>query len=444
MNKRRAVLLLLSVLTLIVYSQIGGVFSGSRDSLPDPEKIDGSALANVPPVADAIQAIQKRVKQNPRDAVSYTLLGELYIRQARETGDVSAYQRAEESLGRALELLPSYSPASSSLASVYYAQHEFRQALGLAEQVYENNPKNSQARIIMADSYLSLGDTQQAEAIYAELAQTNTTPPLLARIAYLEELKGNPDQALELIRRAAGEALDAGGTKENVAWYLLRVGDMYFNAGDIRESAKFYAGSLRIFDNYHLALAGLGKVRAAEGKYDEAITYYQRAVNIIPTPELLAALGDLYTITDQPAQAQLQYETVEYIGKLGALNQQVYNRQLANFYSDHDMNPKEALRLALAELEVRKDIYAYDAAAWAHYKNGHFEEAQALMDQALALGTRDAQLHFHAGMIALALGDEAQSRAYLEQALTINPHFSILYASEAQKTLQSLQNIESK
>jgi Tfp pilus assembly protein PilF len=42
-------------------------------------------------------------------------------------------------------------------------------------------------------------------------------------------------------------------------------------------------------------------------------------------------------------------------------------------------------------------------------------------------------------MIALKLGDETQARDYLERALSINPHFSILYAPEAQKTLKMLK-----
>jgi hypothetical protein len=43
-------------------------------------------------------------------------------------------------------------------------------------------------------------------------------------------------------------------------------------------------------------------------------------------------------------------------------------------------------------------------------------------------------------MISLKLGDKTEACAYLEQAITINPHFSILYADEAQKTLESLKS----
>jgi tetratricopeptide (TPR) repeat protein len=441
MNKRKAILLFFFILAILIYSRSNGSAVDAA-GLPDAEDINGDTLVNIPPVNDAIKSFQDRIRRNPKDAVSYTILGDLYIRQARETGDVSGYQRAEAALLQALDLFPGYAPAGALLASVYYARHDFNQALDLAEQVYESNPKNTSAQVIIGDAQLSLGNYQQAETIYQKLGKTDATPPVLARLAHLEELKGNPKEALHLLRRAAGDALRAGGTRESVAWYLLRVGDIYFNMGEIKDSGAYYEASLRVFENYHLALAGLGKVRAAQGKYDEAIDYYQRAINIVPQPDFLAALGDIYMLTNQTDEAQLQYKTVEYIGKLAALNEQIYNRQLANFYSGHDLHVKEALRLALAELESRKDIYGYDAAAWAYYKNGKFAEAQSLMDQAMALGTRDAYLYYHAGMIALKLGDEAQARDYLEQALTINPHFSVLYADEARTTLETLQAAE--
>jgi tetratricopeptide (TPR) repeat protein len=311
--------------------------------------------------------------------------------------------------------------------------------LDLAQSEYEKNPKNTQALVIVADAHLSLGNYQEAEAVYRQLNELGASPAVLARLAALEELRGNPDEGLALMRRAAGEALQEGGTREGVAWYILRVADMYFNMAQYQQAGAYYEAALRVFEDYPLALAGLGKVNAAQGNYEQAIAYYQQAVNIIPQPEYLAALGDLYALTDQPDQAQLQYETVEYIGKLAEINRQVYNRQLANFYSDHDLHIEQALQLALGELKTRKDIYGYDAAAWAHFRNGDYREAEVMMEQALALGTRDARLYFHAGMIALKLGNEAQASDYLERALAINPHFSILGAGEARETLKVLK-----
>jgi tetratricopeptide (TPR) repeat protein len=439
MNKRRVILLLLSVLFLVAASQIDGAKSSQSKILVAPKDIDGRTLASIPPVEVAIQSFQTRIQANPEDAVSYTLLAGQYIRQARETGDVAGYQRAEAALHESIRMLPNYQPAKASLASVYYAQHNFMPALELAQQVYEKNPKITDALVTVGDAQLALGNYAEAESAYQELNEKGDTPPVLARLAAFEELKGNPQRALELMRRAAGGALQSGGTKESVAWYVLRVGDLYFNMGQYKQAGQYYEAALRVFDNYHLALAGLGKVSAAQGNYEKAIAYYQQAINIIPQPDYLAALGDLFSITNQPQQAQIQYKTVEYIGKLAEINKQIYNRQLANFYSDHDLHLKEALHLALTELETRKDVYGYDAAAWAEYKNGNFAEAQTMMQQAMVLGTRDARLYYHAGMIALKLGDVSTAREYLEQALTISPHFSILYADQARTTLETLQ-----
>jgi hypothetical protein len=70
----------------------------------------------------------------------------------------------------------------------------------------------------------------------------------------------------------------------------------------------------------------------------------------------------------------------------------------------------EALDLARREQQVRSDIYTHDVLAWALYKNGRASEALAPMKEALRLGTNDARLFFHAGMIHRAIGDAARAR----------------------------------
>ena len=125
---------------------------------------------------------------------------------------------------------------------------------------------------------------------------------------------------------------------------------------------------------------------------------------MVPQPDYLANLGDLYHLSGQDGRAQTQYGTVEVIATLAAINQQVYNRQLAMYYADHDLKVDEALRLTTAELTVRKDVYGYDAQAWALYKNGRLQEAKTASQQALAEHTPDAKIWYHAGLIDQALG----------------------------------------
>jgi len=91
-------------------------------------------------------------------------------------------------------------------------------------------------------------------------------------------------------------------------------------------------------------------------------------------------------------------------------------------------------------LQRRHDIYTYDTLAWVYDKNGRYADAWKAMEQALHLGTRDALLFFHAGMIAHGLGKREQARDYLHQALTLNPHFHLIQTEVAQRMLTELES----
>lgn len=442
MRKTRLIILGLMTLTMIVGSHLAlwsRTGSAAVPLLQDVNQIDPDQLGKVPSAAEGIAVFQDRVEHNPRDAVSLTILGQLFLRQARESGDVRSYQRAETALRQAIALLPNNTAARLALASTLFAQHQFSEALKLAQQLMQEDSRRSEALAVMGDAYLAVGNYQAAAQAYTELEQQAPSPPVWARLAYQAELYGRTEEALRFWQQAAGVTLANAQSKEELAWYLIRLGDLYFNQGRLDEAGEHYTAALRLVDTYYLALAGLGKVRAAQGRFDEALDLYQRAVAIIPQPDILAALGDVYALTGQPEQAQLQYETVDYIGRLAQINRQVYNRQLANFYVDHDRRLAEALSLTVAELQARQDIYGYDAAAWALYKNGRYQEAQPMIEQALQLGTRDAKLYYHAGLIAQAQGRLAEAEWFLAEALAINPHFDLLQSRAAQATLKQLR-----
>jgi len=69
------------------------------------------------------------------------------------------------------------------------------------------------------------------------------------------------------------------------------------------------------------------------------------------------------------------------------------------------------------------------------YKKGRLAEAREAIVEAMKLGTRDARLFFHAGMIELGLGATDAGRAYLDRALSTNPSFHVLHADLARLLL---------
>jgi len=111
--------------------------------------------------------------------------------------------------------------------------------------------------------------------------------------------------------------------------------------------------------------------------------------------------------------------------------------ELAAFFADHG-DAQEALELARAAHEAQPNVRAADALAWALYQSGDPEAAWPFTEDALRLGTRDARIHYHAGMIARALDREEEAREHLAQALELNDRFSPLDAPRAAEALAEL------
>lgn len=446
MGQRKVILLIIFSLATIATSYVLAN-KEVASSLASPSTTISLGVDNISPAPHTAKTTDElitfwhnRFERDPRDYISLTYLGQAYINKARETGDASFYTQAEAALQQALALNANYETGLAFLATVFFAQHNFQEALTLADRVYSFDPRALHALATSGDAHLELGDYPEAATAYQILLEKNPSPPVFSRLARLAWLQGRPDEAIALMQQATSEAAALGLAGEQLAWYNFQLGELYFNTGQMTDAQKQYALSLEQFPNYYLGLVGVGKAEAAQGHYDTAVDYYEQAIAIIPQPDFLAALGDLYSLTDQPEKAQSQYDTVVFIGQLAEINQQLYNRQLALFYADHDVNLGEALQLATAELTDRQDVQGYDAAAWAYYKNGQLDEAQAMMTEAMKLGTRDARFYYHAGMIAQARGDLAEAETLLNEALTINPHFDLLQAPIARATLDAITN----
>jgi tetratricopeptide (TPR) repeat protein len=393
------------------------------------------AAAETTPAEPAIRAAQRLLQRNPYDATAYYRLGDAYIQKARETGDVAYFGRAQDALRKSLVLAPQHSGATRHLAYVLYSVHEFAEAAALATKAIGLDPTDGHAYGILGDAHLEIGDYEQAETAYRRMLERETDLHAWGRLAGLKSLRGDPRSAIAMLTRAVEEGRANGRSRESIAWAQWQLGTEHFAIGEIKAAEARYLDSLTTYRNYHRALAGLAQVRAAQQRYAEAVELYEKAIAVIPLPDYAAALGDLHVKMGRLDAARRQYDLVEYIGRLSALNRILYNRELAYFYADHDRQLDRALELARRELEVRRDIYAHDVLAWALYQNGRLAEAREAIGRAMKLGTRDARLFFHAGMIHLGLGETDAGRAYLQRALSTNPSFHVLHADLARRLL---------
>ena len=183
-------------------------------------------------------------------------------------------------------------------------------------------------------------------------------------------------------------------------------------------------------------MTGKGNTRAAAGDYENAIKFFTQSQDKVPLTQTIIPLGDVYQKIGKAEEAQKQYDLAEFIEqKLGNIDQ----RTLALMWADHDIKLDEALQIAAAEHEKRKDIYTADIYAWTLYKKGQFEEAKKIIAEALRMNTKDARIFYHAGMIEKELGNKKAAVDYLQKAIKLNPAFDILQIENAKSALQDLK-----
>jgi tetratricopeptide (TPR) repeat protein len=397
----------------------------------------------------SIRSLQTHLKLYPQDFKSYDALGASFIQKGRETADATYFELAKAALDKSLDLVstgPDAASAKTHMAEVAMSEHQFEEALYWAQEALALGSGDNSAWAIVGDALTDMGEYARAEDAYSRLRDPrhpDDESSALAydrniRMAYLQFLKGDAPGAIRLMRAAIDASTNLRLPAENVAWGHYQLGEIYFKSGNLTGAEQAYTAGLAIDANSYRNLEGLGAVRMAQEKYSEAIALYRKAIAVVPYPAFAESLYDLYQKEGRPDDAQKQLELLEFMGTLNPLNERLFYRELALFYADHDLKLKESVELAKKEVEVRHDIYTQDILAWVLFKNGRFAEAAEAMDKARALGTEDALIDFHAGMIELKLGHSERAQKLIENALSLNPQFHLVYAEQARKELRQL------
>ncbi|MGI8656275.1 MAG: tetratricopeptide repeat protein [Pyrinomonadaceae bacterium] len=380
------------------------------------------------------QAIYATIRE-PDSPKSYNLLAAAYMQKTRETADFSYNAKAEAALKRSFEVAPDNHAGVSLNAYLLLSYHRFNEALDVARHAVEQSPRDYEAYGALVDALVETGNYPEARVRIQQMLDLRPYTASYARASYLRSLYGNTDGAIEAMRLAAESSSPAD--PEGMAWCYVHLGDELTNAGKLAEAEYNYDHALFVFPDYHLALAAKARARLAAGDTNAAIDFYKRALDRVPLPDTAIALGDLYQKLGRTDEAKKQYDLVEFIERTTVAGS-TYSRQLALFYANHDMKLDDGLSIAQSERAKRSDIFTCDALAWCLYKKGDLAGAKKSIDEAMRLGTRDARISYHAGMINQALGNRRDAAKYLQLALKINPFFNVLQADVARQTLHNI------
>jgi Flp pilus assembly protein TadD len=151
-------------------------------------------------------------------------------------------------------------------------------------------------------------------------------------------------------------------------------------------------------------------MRLAQNQFGEAVIALENAVKLNPLPEYQWTLAEALRAAGKEKKAS---EVEDQLCERGATSDP---RTLALYLGTRHESPETAVRLARAELDSRSDVFTHDALAWSLAAAGKLTQAHGEMQRALAEGTQDARLFFHAGIIASQAGQSADEERWFRKA----------------------------
>lgn len=387
--------------------------------------------------ADQMRVWNVALAEDPASALALGHLAALHLQRARETGEDRDYNKAEEYARRSLGLRVNRNgPAFVTLAAALVAQHRFQAAEQVAKDLVAFDPAIPQYRAQLGEIEMELGHYEAARQSFDSLYSVRTHLSIAPRLARWSEINGNISYARKLLAASLADAIiQRDLPTEQIAWFHLRLGDIDMRNGRMRSARALFGDGLAIAPNDYRLLDAMSHLEAVEGNPKKAIEYGERGIAIKLDPATLGTIGDAYAALGDKPKAEEYFRTMEVAvaGQPGA-----YHRAWSLFLLDHERRIPEVLANVRKELETRKDVYGYDLLGWALHKEHRDAEARDAMVQSRRLGTRDAMLFYHTGMIERALGEKKRARYFLTEALNTNPGFHPTQPSEIRSVLDSI------
>jgi len=426
--KLRIAVLLILLSTLILFAWIA---RNTSDFLAEPERANKASLTALPscrlvlaplsgdqPIDAEISRLQRQALNPNERGASVERLGWTFVKKARTTFDAGFYKLAEEC---AACMEASGSNAADALllrAHALQSLHRFTDAEIAARQLVQTRERPFDYGVL-GDVLIDEGKIREGAAAYQKMIDLRPDLQSYARAAHVRWLIGDLDGATELMQLAVTSS--SPNDAESGAWAFTRLAIYQLQRAATKLALDSCDAALNLQSDYAPALLVRGRILLALNRPVDAVADLQRAAKLNPLPEYLWALADALNAAGDPEAAK---DVESQIIERGASEDP---RSLSVYFATRRDDTDRAVQLAEQELRNRQDIFTHDALAWALAAAGRPGEAKVHAKHALAEGTRDARLYFHAGVIAALNGEIAKGGRYLQKA---NAMRQMLFPSE--------------
>jgi tetratricopeptide (TPR) repeat protein len=386
-------------------------------------------------IKESYSQMKAKYEKDTNDFGALTKLAEIFVVEARATGDHHYYYPAALAvIDRALTKKPDDFEALVTKGTLLMTFHRFADALDIAQRADRlSSGGNAYVYGLLTDANIELGNYDEAVKMSDKMQALRPDLRSYSRAAYLREIFGDRVGAKKAMKMA-GESGMFG--MEDKAWAFNEFAKLYLGEGALDTAEFIYKGILEERPSYAHAMSGLAMVAAAKDDYKTAIELLTKAATISDEHVFDEQLADLYVVTGDAVNAKKMQEMALFeFRDHGKAGWQV-NREFAEFALSHGIELEEALKRATEDYnERKKNIDAASTYAYALAMNGKAQDAIPVIEQAMRLKTDNAQLYFRAAVIYDKAGNKEIAKVWLEKAMKRNPYLTPLTRKQAKEMM---------
>jgi len=289
-------------------------------------------------------------------------------------------------------------------AHVAQSLHHFSDAEALASRLVKSREQPFDYAVL-GDALIDQGKILEGAAAYQKMVDLRPDLQSYVRAAHVRWLTGDLNGAIQLMQLAVSSS--SPNDPNTAAWAFNRLALYQLQHGSLHEALSSCDAAITLQADYAPALLTQARILWSLNRNEEALEQFKQAADLSPLPEYQWALADALRATNHASVIETE----------SLIKQSTEDPRTVSLYlSTRGEEIGRAVELAKQELTNRQDVFTHDAFAWALAASGRPTEALVEIQKALAEGTKDSRLFFHAAVIAAQSGQNSLARRWIEQA----------------------------
>jgi tetratricopeptide (TPR) repeat protein len=364
-------------------AMFGAALAATAGAAPFIPKDDATVLAEVPPGTRHSELTTREIARSRIDVA--LPLAQLYIKQARTTGDLRFLGYTEAVLG------PWVGPDSKSAdalvlhATVLQSRHDFEGSLSVLERARSLRPDDAQAWLTSATVLRVLGRYKQSLAACEQVAiKADAAVSELCRQSVLG-LTGELPAAYASIR----DINSSGMPPEERAWRDSELGEMAVRLGQDVEAEHWFVNGLRSSPGDFYIRAAYADLLLRHDRAREALALLKGRETLEP---LLLRIAIAQKMLGDPGLSLSSERLAAAFAAEAQRGDGIHLREEARFLLDVKNEPREALRAALANWQVQHETEDMLVLVRAARAAGSPEAAAPALEFMKEKGVRDVRI----------------------------------------------------